>query len=167
MQSTRFDEMQLSKEMQKAVADMGFEELTPIQSAVDPPHHGGKRRDRSGTNGHRQDPCLRPSHPRSLSPKGRDLEAVILCPTRELAMQVAEELQRLAKYRKDAHIVPVYGGQPIQKQLTSLKRGARIIVGTPGASWTICRGARCDSMRSAWWCSTKPIRCSTWASWMT
>jgi ATP-dependent RNA helicase DeaD len=67
-----------------------------------------------------------------LPRKGIGPEAVILCPTRELAVQVAEELTRLAKYRKDLHVVPVYGGQPIQKQLSSLRRGARIIVGTPG-----------------------------------
>ncbi len=67
-----------------------------------------------------------------LTPKGRNLEAVVLCPTRELAVQVAGELKRLAKHKKGVSVVPVYGGQPIQKQLSSLQKGASIIVGTPG-----------------------------------
>jgi ATP-dependent RNA helicase DeaD len=68
----------------------------------------------------------------ALSPKVRGVEAIVLCPTRELAVQVSEEFKRLAKYRKDARIVPVYGGQPIEKQLAGLKKGARVVVGTPG-----------------------------------
>jgi ATP-dependent RNA helicase DeaD len=67
-----------------------------------------------------------------LDPNGRSLEAVVLCPTRELAVQVAGELKRLARHKKGVSVVPVYGGQPIQKQLESLRKGARIVVGTPG-----------------------------------
>ena len=57
---------------------------------------------------------------------------MILCPTRELAIQVAEELRRLAKYMSGIKILPVYGGQEIVKQIRSLKGGVQIIVGTPG-----------------------------------
>ncbi|MGA3174898.1 MAG: DEAD/DEAH box helicase [Syntrophorhabdales bacterium] len=132
MESTTFEEMRISKEMKKAVAAMGFEELTPIQSRAIPLVLEGKDvigQARTGTG-----KTLAFGLPiiESLSPKGRNLEALILCPTRELAVQVADEIKRLARYRRDAHIVAVYGGQPIQKQLTSLKKGARIIVGTPG-----------------------------------
>ena len=131
MQSTRFDELDLSREMRKAVADMEFETLTPIQSQAIPLVLEGKDvigQAQTGTG-----KTLAFGLPLvEMLPERSGLEAVILCPTRELAVQVAEELKKLAKYRKDVHVVPVYGGQPIQKQLSSLKRGARIIVGTPG-----------------------------------
>jgi ATP-dependent RNA helicase DeaD len=117
--------------MRKALADMKFEVLTPIQFQAIPLVLEGKDvigRAQTGTG-----KTLAFGLPlvEMLTRKG-GLEAVILCPTRELAVQVADELKRFAKYRRDLHIVAVYGGQPIQKQLSSLKRGARIIVGTPG-----------------------------------
>jgi ATP-dependent RNA helicase DeaD len=132
MENTRFDEMHLSNELRKAVADMGFEELTPIQSQSIPLILEGKDVIGQAQTGTGKTLAFGLPILEALSPKGRALEVLILCPTRELAVQLAEELQRLAKYRPDVHIVPVYGGQPIQKQLTSLKRGARIVVGTPG-----------------------------------
>ncbi len=111
---------------------MGFEELTPIQSGSMSPITEGRDiigQARTGTG-----KTLAFGLPiiESMQRKGNGLEAVVLCPTRELAVQVAEELMRLAKYRKDVRIVPVYGGQPIYKQLEGLKKGARIVVGTPG-----------------------------------
>ncbi len=131
MENTEFDGLKVSKEIRKALADMKFETLTPIQSQAIPLVLEGKDvigRAQTGTG-----KTLAFGLPlvEMLAKKG-GLEAVILCPTRELAVQVADELKRFAKYRKDLHIVAVYGGQPIQKQLSSLKRGARIIVGTPG-----------------------------------
>jgi ATP-dependent RNA helicase DeaD len=124
--------LELSNELRKAVADMGFEELTPIQSEAIPLVLEGKDVIGQAHTGTGKTLAFGLPIIESLPRKGRNLESIVLCPTRELAVQVAEELKRLAKYRKDVHIVPVYGGQPIQRQLTSLKRGARIIVGTPG-----------------------------------
>ncbi|MGD0486920.1 MAG: DEAD/DEAH box helicase [Syntrophorhabdales bacterium] len=132
MQSTRFDELDLSREMQKAVADMGFETLTPIQSESIPPILEGKDVIGQAQTGTGKTLAFGLPIIEMLPRRGISPEAVILCPTRELAVQVAEELMRLAKYRRDLHIVPIYGGQAIQTQLSSLKRGARIIVGTPG-----------------------------------
>ena len=111
---------------------MGFETLTPIQSRTIPLIMEGKDVIGQAQTGTGKTLAFGLSLIEMLPRKGNSPEAVILCPTRELAVQVAEELKRLAKYRKDLHVVPVYGGQPIQKQLASLKRGARIIVGTPG-----------------------------------
>ena len=59
-------------------------------------------------------------------------QAIVLCPTRELAVQVAEEIRKLAKYMSDIKVLPVYGGQEIVRQIKSLKAGVQIIVGTPG-----------------------------------
>lgn len=67
-----------------------------------------------------------------IDPKLKKLQAVVLCPTRELAIQVAEEIRRLAKYMHGIKVLPVYGGQEIVKQIRSLKDGTQVIIGTPG-----------------------------------
>jgi len=132
MQQKRFNELEISKETQRAIADMGFTELTPIQSQCIPLIF--ERKDVIGQAQTGTGKTLAFGLPilEMLEPKGRSIEAVVLCPTRELAVQVAGEMRRLAKYKKGVSVVPVYGGQPIQKQLVSLKKGARIVVGTPG-----------------------------------
>jgi ATP-dependent RNA helicase DeaD len=111
---------------------MGFEDLTPIQSGAIPLILDGKDIIGQAQTGTGKTLAFGIPMLELLAPHGRKLEGLVLCPTRELAVQVAEELKRLAKYRRDVHIVPVYGGQPIKRQLDSLKRGARIVVGTPG-----------------------------------
>src|SRR5690606_18176542 len=62
----------------------------------------------------------------------RKIQAMILCPTRELSIQVAEEIRRIAKYKKDILVLPIYGGQSIDRQIKGLKKGVQIVVGTPG-----------------------------------
>jgi ATP-dependent RNA helicase DeaD len=132
MQHKRFDDLTLSTALQHAVATMGFEDLTPIQSGAIPLILDGKDIIGQAQTGTGKTLAFGIPMLELLAPRGRKLEALVLCPTRELAVQVAEELKRLARYRSDVHIVPVYGGQPIKRQLDSLKRGARIVVGTPG-----------------------------------
>jgi ATP-dependent RNA helicase DeaD len=132
MQHKRFDDLTLSTEVQHAVAAMGFEDLTPIQSGAIPLILDGKDIIGQAQTGTGKTLAFGIPMMELLERRGRRLEGLVLCPTRELAVQVAEELKRLAKYRSDVHIVPVYGGQPIKRQLDSLKRGARIVVGTPG-----------------------------------
>lgn len=132
MQEKKFDELEMSSEMRRAVADMGFEELTPIQARTIPLILEGKDVIGQAQTGTGKTLAFGLPILEMLTPKGRELEAVILCPTRELAVQVAEEVSRLAKHKKGVAVVPVYGGQPIQKQLSSLRKGVNIIVGTPG-----------------------------------
>ena len=67
-----------------------------------------------------------------VDPSERELQAVILCPTRELAIQVAEELKKLSTYLKRVNVLPIYGGQPIERQIKALRKGVQIIIGTPG-----------------------------------
>jgi ATP-dependent RNA helicase DeaD len=132
MQVKTFDELNLSRSTGKAIQDMGFQELTPIQSASIPLIIEGKDVIGQAQTGTGKTLAFAIPILEGLLPKTRKVEAIVLCPTRELAVQVAEEFKRLCKFRRDLHVVPVYGGQPIEKQLTALKRGARIIVGTPG-----------------------------------
>jgi ATP-dependent RNA helicase DeaD len=132
MQYTTFEELNLSKQTKKAIDAMGFTELTPIQSESIPVIMEGKDVIGQAQTGTGKTLAFAIPILEGLSPKERKVEAIVLCPTRELAVQVAEEFSRLAKFRRDARVVAVYGGQPIDKQLSALKRGARIIVGTPG-----------------------------------
>ena len=132
MQKTRFDELQLSKEVRRAVADMGFEELTPIQTLSIPAILEGRDVIGQAKTGTGKTLAFGIPILERLDPKVRKLEVLVLCPTRELAVQVAEELKKLAKYRRDVAVIPVYGGQPIQGQIADLRRGVRIVVGTPG-----------------------------------
>jgi ATP-dependent RNA helicase DeaD len=132
MEKRRFVEVALSEEIQRAVIDMGFIEMTPIQNAAIEPIIEGKDIIGQAQTGTGKTLAFSIPIIERLQKKGKNVEALILCPTRELAVQVSGEMKKLAKYRKDLHIVPVYGGQPIQRQIDSLRKGARIVIGTPG-----------------------------------
>ncbi len=132
MQEKKFEKLHLSKMVQKAIENMGFDELTPIQAqsiplVLDGIDIIGQAQTGTGKTAAFGIPIIE-----LIEAKRREPEALILCPTRELAVQVAGELKKLARYRKDIIIVPVYGGQPIQTQIASLRRGVNIVVGTPG-----------------------------------
>jgi ATP-dependent RNA helicase DeaD len=132
MTTLKFNELNLSNEILKAVEDLGFEEATPIQSLSIPKMMTGidiigQSQTGTGKTAAFGIPILE-----KTNAKNKDVQSVILCPTRELAIQVAEELKLFSKYKKDINIVPVYGGQPIQRQITALSRGAQIVIGTPG-----------------------------------
>lgn len=128
----KFEEMNLSPEILKAVLDMGFEEATPIQSQAIPIELQGKdiigqSQTGTGKTASFAIPCIE-----RLDPEDKRLQAIILCPTRELAIQVSEEFRKLLKYKENVRVLPVYGGQPIDRQIMSLKKGAQVVIGTPG-----------------------------------
>lgn len=66
-----------------------------------------------------------------INPKDKNLQAIVLCPTRELAIQSANEIRKLAKFLHGIKVLPIYGGQEISKQIRSLKGGVQIVIGTP------------------------------------
>ncbi len=132
MDKLKFSELNLSNDILKAVADMGFEEASPIQSLAIPKMIEGfdiigQAQTGTGKTAAFGIPILE-----QVYSKEKKTQALIMCPTRELAIQVAEELKALCKYKKGINIVPVYGGQPIVRQISSLSRGAHIVIGTPG-----------------------------------
>ncbi len=132
MEKQRFEDLQLSHEIQKAVVDMGFEEATPIQHQSIPHILEGKDLIGQAQTGTGKTAAFGIPALEMTDPKNRDVQMIILCPTRELAIQVAEELKKLSKYKKGISILPVYGGQPIERQLVALKKGVQIVIGTPG-----------------------------------
>jgi ATP-dependent RNA helicase DeaD len=131
MESLLFEDLTLSREMKRAIADMGFEEATPIQSLALPPILEGRDVIGQAQTGTGKTAAFGIPVLEKLDPSNRNVQAVILCPTRELAIQVAEEIKKLSKYKKTT-VLPVYGGQPIERQIKALKRGVQIIIGTPG-----------------------------------
>ncbi len=132
MESSGFEDLHLSKEMHRAIADMGFEEPTTIQNQSIPYLLDGKDVIGQAQTGTGKTAAFGIATLERIDPKNKKLQAVILCPTRELAIQVSEELKNLSKYKKRIRILPVYGGQPIGRQIKALKEGVQIIIGTPG-----------------------------------
>ncbi|MDR2161478.1 MAG: DEAD/DEAH box helicase [Desulfovibrio sp.] len=129
---TSFADLGLSSDILRAIADMGFEEPSPIQVLAIPPLLAGKdivgqAQTGTGKTAAFGIPLLERLPPRQTRPR-----ALVLCPTRELAIQVAEELGRLAAYKRGVRVLPVYGGQSLERQFQALERGAQIIAGTPG-----------------------------------
>lgn len=132
MEKLRFDEMEFSEAVMKGIRDMGFEEMSPIQSQAIPILLQGidvigQAQTGTGKTAAFGIPLLE-----MVDASVKKTQALILCPTRELSVQVAEELTNLAKHIKGLNILPVYGGQPIERQLKGLKAGVQIVVGTPG-----------------------------------
>ena len=132
MTTLDFKEMNLSPDTLKAIADLGYEEATPIQSQViDLLLSGrdivGQSQTVTGKTAAFGIPCLE-----RIDPENRKLQALILCPTRELAIQISEEFRKLLKYRDNIKVLPVYGGQPIDRQILALKKGVQVVIGTPG-----------------------------------
>lgn len=122
----------LSKESRKAIEKMGFEELSPIQQQAIPPLLDGRDLIGQAQTGTGKTAAFCLPLIEKLDPTLTRPQAMILCPTRELSVQVAEELGRLAKYHKRIQVLPVYGGAPIDRQIRALRAGVHVVVGTPG-----------------------------------
>jgi ATP-dependent RNA helicase DeaD len=132
MKNLRFSDLVLSKEIHRAIVDLGYEEATPIQSEAIPVMLSGKDVIGQSQTGTGKTAAFGIPAIEMMDPHSKKLQVMILCPTRELAIQVAEEMNKLARYKKDLTLLPVYGGQPIERQLKILKKGVQIIIGTPG-----------------------------------
>ena len=132
METVRFEEMGLSEEIQKAVRYMGFEEASPIQAKAIPAMISGIDLIGQAQTGTGKTAAFGIPILEKVDPKLKKLQAIVLCPTRELAIQVADEIRNLARYMHGIKVLPIYGGQDIVKQIRSLKSGTQIVIGTPG-----------------------------------
>lgn len=147
MDNIRFSDLGLNEKVLKAIDDMGFEEPSKIQEEVIPiVLEGfdviGQAQTGTGKTLAFGAPILSKL---DSSRQGR-IDTIILTPTRELAIQVNDELNRIAKYTK-VKLLPVYGGQPIERQINALKRGIDIVVGTPGRVLDLIRRNMIDLSR--------------------
>lgn len=132
METIRFDELNLDAKILRAVIDMGFEAASPIQAKAIPLEIEGKDIIGQAQTGTGKTAAFGIPLLQKIDPKNKKLQAVVLCPTRELAIQVADEIRSLAKYMHGIKVLPIYGGQEIVKQIRSLKDGVQVIIGTPG-----------------------------------
>ncbi|MCM1162134.1 MAG: DEAD/DEAH box helicase [Roseburia sp.] len=128
----RYEDAEIDRRIIRAVEEMGFEYMTPIQEQAIPVLLEGRDVIGQAQTGTGKTAAFGIPVLQAVDPENKNLQAVILCPTRELAIQAAEEMRRFSKYMHGIKILPVYGGQEIYKQIKNLKCGVQIVVGTPG-----------------------------------
>src|SRR6516164_10883035 len=127
-----FSELGLSAELLQAVDKLGFEQASPIQAAAIPVLLTGKDIVGQSQTGSGKTAAFGIPAVEKVDPAKREPQVLILCPTRELAVQVSEEVHKLAFFKRGIHALPIYGGQSYERQFYGLKQGAQIVIGTPG-----------------------------------
>lgn len=130
--SVTFSDLQLSNPILKALNDVGYETPSPIQAETIPLILEGRDVLGQAQTGTGKTAAFALPLLSNLDLKQKDPQIMVLAPTRELAIQVAEAFQRYASHLKGFHVLPVYGGQDYSGQIRALKRGVHVIVGTPG-----------------------------------
>lgn len=127
-----FSELGLSAEVLKAIDKLGFEQAAPIQAIAIPILMAGEDVVGQSQTGSGKTAAFAIPAIEKVDPRQRGVQVLILCPTRELAIQVSEEVHKLALFKSGLHALPIYGGQSFDRQLAGLKQGANIVIGTPG-----------------------------------
>ena len=130
--SVLFEELDLSQDMKRALADMDFVEATPVQELSIPVMIEGKDVLAQAPTGTGKTASFGIPIIEKTSSSQRAVSSLILCPTRELVVQTANELLKLTKYKKGIRVIAIYGGQNIDRQILALKKKPQIIVATPG-----------------------------------
>jgi len=130
--SIKFTDLGLPDPLLRALADVGYESPSPIQAATIPPLLAGRDVLGQAQTGTGKTAAFALPVLARLDPAQRAPQALVLAPTRELAIQVAEAFQKYASHLPGFHVLPIYGGQSYFPQLQALKRGVQVIVGTPG-----------------------------------
>lgn len=150
METVRFDELNLDERILRAVMDMGFEAASPIQAQAIPVQMEGRDVVGQAQTGTGKTAAFGIPLLQKIDPDSKKLQAIALCPTRELAIQVADEIRRLAKYMHGIKVLPIYGGQDIVRQIRGLKDGTQIVIGTPGRVMDHMRRKtiRCDHIHT-------------------
>ncbi len=131
MEMQSFKDLPLSREVQKSIEELGFETLFPIQAQAITPLLEGKDVIGQAQTGTGKTAAFGVPMVERLDPQVKRVQGLVLVPTRELAVQVAEHIHLFAKYAK-LRVLPVYGGTSIGRQIRELDNGAQIVVGTPG-----------------------------------
>jgi len=129
---TTFNQLALSKPILKALDEVGYETPSPIQAEAIPLLLAGKDIIGQAQTGTGKTAAFALPLLSKLDLTQKDPQIMVLAPTRELAIQVAEAFQTYAKHIKGFHVLPIYGGQDYRGQIRSLERGVHVVVGTPG-----------------------------------
>ena len=127
-----FSELGLSEEILKAIDKLGFEKAAPIQAEAIPLLMQGRDVVGQSHTGSGKTAAFAIPAIEKIVATQRNVQVLILCPTRELAVQVSEEFRKLALFKRNLIALPIYGGQSYERQFWGLKQGAQIVIGTPG-----------------------------------
>src|SRR5678816_2326788 len=128
----RFTDLGLPESLLRALSDVGYESPSPIQAATIPPLLQGRDVLGQAQTGTGKTAAFALPILARIDPAQHKPQALVLAPTRELAIQVAEAFQKYATHLPGFHVLPIYGGQSYAPQLSALKRGVQVVVGTPG-----------------------------------
>jgi ATP-dependent RNA helicase DeaD len=131
MQIENFEDLPLTPEVKKGIEELGFTDLFPIQAQAIMPLLEGKDVIGQAQTGTGKTAAFGIPMVERVNPKNKQVQGLVLAPTRELAIQVAERISRFSRY-SSLKVLPVYGGESINKQINALRRGVHIVVGTPG-----------------------------------
>ena len=131
-QGVSFDSFGLSEASMRAVRNKGYTISTPVQAGCIPPMMEGKDVIANAPTGTGKTMAFGIPIIESIDPASEKVQAIILAPTRELAIQITDEMREVAVCHEGVRIVCLYGGQPIGKQIEALKRRPQIVVATPG-----------------------------------
>ncbi len=131
MEIQYFSDLPLNAEVLKSIEELGFSDLFPIQAQAIKPLLEGRDVIGQAQTGTGKTAAFGVPMIERIDSASRNIQGLILVPTRELAVQVAEHMSRLGKYSK-LRVLPVYGGEPIERQIRALRSGVQIVVGTPG-----------------------------------
>lgn len=132
MEQNRFSSLPIQEPILQAVQEMGFQEMTEIQSKAIPPMLEGRDVIAKAPTGTGKTCAFGIPLIERIDPENPDIQAVILAPTRELATQIRDDLEALTQFMPQVRTLVVYGGQSMDKQKQQLKKGAHILVATPG-----------------------------------
>lgn len=132
MEKRTFEALGLSPEIIQAVAQLGFEEASPIQAAAIPVLLSGADVVGQSQTGSGKTAAFAIPAIEKIDSAKKAVQVLVLCPTRELATQVADEVYKLTAFKRNIHCVPIYGGASYERQLFELKKGVQIVIGTPG-----------------------------------
>ena len=155
-----FDDLALSPPLRRALTERGYLHPTPVQAQAFDPVMQGKDlivRSKTGTG---KTAAFGLPLLEKMDPEDKAVRALVLCPTRELALQVAAELSDLGKY-KGIRVTAIYGGASMKEQEDALEAGSPIVVGTRAGCSTTSGGRTSSSAAAATRCSTRQTRCST------
>ena len=128
---TSFEDLNLDRKILAALKEMGFEEPSPIQKGAIPMALEGEDLIGQAQTGTGKTAAFGIPIIQKINEKDRHIQALVMSPTRELCIQVADEISKIGKTKR-IRVLPVNGGQPIERQLRSLKRGIQFVIGTPG-----------------------------------
>ena len=127
-----YSESKINRKLLRGLEEMGFTEMTPIQELAVPQLLEGRDVIGQAQTGTGKTAAFAVPMIENLDPRGKSVQGLVLCPTRELAIQAAEEIGKMAKYMTGVKVAAIYGGQEISRQLRLLKSRISIVIGTPG-----------------------------------